>query len=75
MLRRRLFARDITGLIEQLLESELMRVSGEWSFDRESGGGGVPGGGGGRGGDGLRPVDPAPVPVAVHHNLAEMGVS
>ena len=75
MLCRRLFARDITGLIEQRLESELMRVSGEWSFDGESGGGRVPGGGGGRGGDGLRPVDPAPVPVAVHHNLAEMGVS
>ena len=75
MLCRRLFARDITGLIEQRLESELMRVSGEWSLDGESGGGRVPGGGGGGGGDGLRPVDPAPVPVAVHHNLAEMGVS
>ena len=71
MLCRRLFAREIT----RLLESELLRVSGEWSFDGESGGGRVPGGGGGRGGDGLGPVDPAPVPVAVHHNLAEMGVS
>ena len=58
-----------------MLESELMRVSGEWSLDGESGGGRVPGGGGGRGGDGLWPVDPAPVPVAVHHNLAEMCVS
>ena len=71
MLCRRLFAREIT----RLLESELLRVFGEWSFDGESGGSRVPGGGGGRGGDGLRPVDPAPVPVAVHHNLAEMGVS
>ena len=52
-----------------------MRVFGEWSLDGESGGGRVPGGGGGGGGDGLWPVDPAPVPVAVHHNLAEMGVS
>ena len=75
MLCRRLFARDIAGLIEQWLESELMRVSGEWSFDGESGGGRVPGGGGGRGGDGLRPVDPAPEPVAEHQDLAEMGVS
>ena len=72
MLCRRLF--DITGLIEQRLESELMRVFGEWSFDGESGGCRVPGGGGGRGGDGLWPVDPAPEPVAEHHNLAEMGV-
>ena len=70
MLCRRLFAREIT----RLLESELLRVFGEWSLDGESGGCRVPGGGGGRGGDGLRPVDPAPEPVAVHQDLTLVSI-